>query len=44
MLTIVLSCLFAAVCTMVLWAAGAADATRERMMRPGGRLAPRQEP
>jgi hypothetical protein len=35
MQTILLSCLFGAVCTMVLWAAGSASAMRERMMRRG---------
>jgi hypothetical protein len=40
---ILLSCLFGAVCTMVLWAAGAASVTRERMMRRGGELAPPEE-
>ena len=35
MQTILLSCLFGAVCTMVLWAAGSASAMREQMMRRG---------
>jgi hypothetical protein len=41
--TIILSCVFGAVCTMVLWAAGSAAATRNQMMRRGGRLAPPEE-
>ncbi len=43
MQTVILSCLFGVVCTMVLWAAGWAAATRDRMMQRGGRLAPPEE-
>jgi|SRR5580658_7872228 hypothetical protein len=43
MQTILLSCLFGAVCTMVLCAAGAADVMRDRMMRRGGELSPPEE-
>ena len=43
MRTIILSCLFGAVCTMVLWAAGSASVMRERMMRRGGELAPPED-
>jgi hypothetical protein len=35
MLTVVLSCLFGAVCTMVLWASGSAAVMRDQMMRRG---------
>jgi len=40
---IVFSCLFGAVCLMVLCAAGSADAMRNRMMRRGGELSPPDE-
>jgi hypothetical protein len=40
---IILSCLFGAACTMVLWAAGSASAMRDRMMRRGGELLPPEE-
>jgi hypothetical protein len=43
MQTLLLSCAFGAVCTMVLWAAGAAAVRRDEMMRRGGRLAPPDE-
>jgi hypothetical protein len=43
MLTILLSCLFGAVCTMVLWAAGSANEMRDQMMRRGGELSPPEE-
>jgi hypothetical protein len=43
MQTIILSCLFGVVCTMVLWAAGSANAMRDRMMRRGGELFPPEE-
>jgi len=43
MQTILLSCAFGAVCTMVLWIAGAAAVRRDEMMRRGGRLAPPDE-
>jgi len=38
MQTVLLSCVFGAVCTMVLLAIGSAAAKREQMMRRGGRL------
>jgi hypothetical protein len=43
MQTVVLSCLFGAVCAMVLCAAGSANAMRDRMMRRGGELYPPEE-
>jgi len=43
MQTVILSCIFGAVCAMVLWAVGAAAATRDRMMRRGGKLVPPEE-
>jgi len=43
MQTVLLSCLFGAVCTMVLWAAGSANAMRDRMLRRGGELSPPEE-
>jgi hypothetical protein len=43
MQTVILSCLFGVVCTMVLWVAGSAAAMRDQMMRRGGRLAPPEE-
>jgi len=43
MQTILLSCLFGAVCAMVLWVAGSASTMHDRMIRRGGRLAPREE-
>ncbi len=43
MQTILLSCLFGAVCTMVLWVAGSAVAIRDRMMRRGGKFSPPEE-
>jgi hypothetical protein len=39
MQTIILSFLFGAVCTMVLWVVGSAAAKRDMMIRRGGRLA-----
>jgi hypothetical protein len=38
MQTIILSCLFGAVCTMVLWVVGSASAKRDLMIRRGGKL------
>jgi type III secretory pathway component EscT len=43
MQTVLLSLLFGAVFTMVLWAAGSAAALRDRMMRRGGELFPPEE-
>ena len=43
MLTILLSCLFGAVGAMVVWVAGTASATRDQMMRQGGRLTPPED-
>jgi hypothetical protein len=43
MQTIVLSCLFGAVCTMVLWVVGSAAAKRDLMIRRGGKLFPPEE-
>ena len=43
MQTIILSCLFGAVCTMVLWVVGSAAAKRDLMIRRGGRLLPPEE-
>ena len=38
MQTIILSCVFGAVCTMVLWGVGPAAAKRDMMIRRGGKL------
>jgi hypothetical protein len=43
MQTIILSCLFGAVCAMVLWVAVSASEMRDAMMRRGGPLAPPEE-
>jgi hypothetical protein len=43
MQTVLLSCVFGAVCTMVLWVISSAAAKREQMMRRSGRLAPPEE-
>jgi hypothetical protein len=43
MQTVLLSCVFGAVCTMVLWVVSSAAAKREQMMRRGGRPAPPEE-
>jgi len=43
MQTVLLSCVFGAVCTMVLWVISSAAAKREQMMRRGGRLGPPEE-
>jgi type III secretory pathway component EscT len=43
MQTVLLSCLFGAVCTMILWAAGSAGTLRERVMRRAGKLSPPEE-
>ena len=42
MQTIILSCVFGAVCTMVLWVVGSAAAKRDLMIRRG-RLLPPEE-
>jgi len=38
MQTIILSCVFGTVCTMVLWVVGSAAAKRDMMIRRGGKL------
>jgi hypothetical protein len=43
MQTIILSCAFVAVCTMVLFAAGAAGVKCDLMIRRGGKLLPPEE-
>jgi hypothetical protein len=43
MQTLILSCLFGAVCAMVMWVAGSAAVKRDEMMRRGGRLAPPED-
>ena len=43
MQTLVLSCVFGAVCTMVLWVVGSAAAKRDHLMRRGGKLFPPEE-
>jgi hypothetical protein len=43
MQTVILSCAFLAVSTMVLWAAGAAGVKRDLMIRRGGKLLPPEE-
>ena len=43
MQTVLLSCLFGAVCTMVLWVVSSASAKRDALLRRGGRLAPPEE-
>jgi hypothetical protein len=43
MQTIILSCVFGAVCAMVLWVVGAAAAKRDMMIRRGGSLLPPEE-
>jgi len=43
MQTIILSCVFGAVCTMVLWVVSSAAAKRDMMIRRGGRLLPPEE-
>jgi hypothetical protein len=40
---ILMSCLSAAVSTVILWVAGSAAVTRDQMMRRGGRLSPPEE-
>jgi hypothetical protein len=43
MQTVLLSCLFGAMCTMVLWVAGSTAEMRNRMRRRGGKLSPPEE-
>jgi hypothetical protein len=43
MQTLLLSCLFGAVCTMVLWTLGSAAAKRDHLMRHGDKLFPPEE-
>jgi hypothetical protein len=43
MQTLVLSCVFGAVCTMVLWVVCSASAKRDALMRRSGRLFPPEE-
>jgi hypothetical protein len=43
MQTILASCLFGAVCTMVLWVVGSAAAKRDQLMRRGEKLFPPED-
>ncbi len=43
MQTVILSCLFGGLCTMVLWVVSSLAAKREQLMRRGGGLAPPEE-
>lgn len=43
MQTVLISCVFGAVCTMVLWVVGAAAAKRDALIRRGGKLLPPEE-
>jgi hypothetical protein len=43
MQTLLLSCLFGIVCTMVLWVISSAAAKREYLMRHGDKLLPPEE-
>lgn len=43
MQTVLLSCLFGVVCTMVLWVVSSAAVKRDELVRRGGRLAPPEE-
>jgi hypothetical protein len=43
MQTLVVSCVFGAVCTMVLWIIGSAAAKRDYLMRRGDKLFPPEE-
>ena len=43
MQTVILSCIFGAVCSMVLWVVGSAAATRDQMIRRSGRPVPPEE-
>jgi hypothetical protein len=43
MQTVLLSCLFGAVCTMVLWVVSSVAAKHKQMVRRGARLSPPEE-
>ena len=43
MQTVLLSCVFGAVCTMILWVVSSVAAKREQMMRRGDTLSPPEE-
>jgi hypothetical protein len=43
MQTLLLSCLFGAVCTMILWVLSSASAKRDYLMRHGNKLLPPEE-
>ncbi len=43
MQTVLLSCVFGGLCTMVLWVVSSLAVKREQMMRRGGRLASPEE-
>jgi hypothetical protein len=43
MQTLLLSCLFGAVCAMILWVLGSAAAKRDHLMRHGDQLFPAEE-
>jgi len=43
MQTIILSCVFGAVGTMILWVVGSVAAKRDMMIRRGGKLLPPEE-
>jgi hypothetical protein len=43
MQTLILSCVFGTVCTMVLWILGSAAAKRDHLMRRGNKLFPPEE-
>jgi len=43
MQTLLLSCLFGAVCTMVLWVLSSVAAKRDQIMRRGGKFFPPEE-
>ncbi|HTH35178.1 MAG TPA: hypothetical protein VL976_12460 [Xanthobacteraceae bacterium] len=43
MLTVILTCAFGALCTMILWVVGAAAVERDMMLRHTGRLFPPEE-
>jgi hypothetical protein len=43
MQTLVLTCVFGAVCSMVLWVVSSASVKRDELMRRSGRLFPPEE-
>jgi hypothetical protein len=43
MQTVLLSCVFGAVCTMILWVVSSVATKREQMMRRGDTLSPPEE-